>query len=435
MSSSDLLNQWSMLSWDEIEARLQAGEDRAALSELVGDEQASALEQTANQPSAKALYNRAVVLLPGVMGSLLMSVRGVTNLTWINPMLFARGQGEMLELNDAGDGDRMAGVETVAFSLEKVIYSPIALALRKIADLYEFPYDWRKSIEYNADLLASCLERWTQADPGVPFTLVGHSMGGLVSRACLARHPQLEQKVNQVITMGTPQFGSPCIIQAMLEGNWQMDIMRWLNKRNDPSRLVRNIPSAYQVLPPPPESFPAGAQYPSNWDLYNADAWDTSGIRQDYLDGARRFHQLLAGSDPQLPFTQIAGCNMETVVALQRQSSMGGLASLLPQTVSDGAASGDDTVPLWSAAAPGAGMYYVQESHQNLPRNKQVIRAVEALVKDGVPDLPDQLPPRQSGWFNWRGRARAEDQAEAMRQRIESGRIQDADLRDLYFAM
>ena len=69
-------------------------------------------------------------------------------------------------------------------------YLKIALTLRSEAVLFEFPYDWRLPIEINGDLLGQFLDRWAEGDDTMQFTLVGHSMGGLVSRAYVTRHPE-----------------------------------------------------------------------------------------------------------------------------------------------------------------------------------------------------------------------------------------------------
>lgn len=241
-----------------------------------------------------------VVLLPGIMGSLLSSIRGVATLLWINPVIFLKGQCGYLALSQDGTADADPTIEAVPMAVEKLIYLRLSLALRRETALYEFPYDWRP-IEYNADILADCIERWAAGDPTYQFTLVGHSMGGLVARAYLARHAAAaEQRVKRVITFGTPYFGAANAIENMALGNKMMAIAARLNAANAPQDLLSNMPSLYQLLPGPPDLFPAGPEYPANWDLYDAGAWEVAGIRQDYLDADLQFQHLLASADPQM---------------------------------------------------------------------------------------------------------------------------------------
>ncbi|MGD8398207.1 MAG: hypothetical protein PVG11_05070 [Anaerolineae bacterium] len=438
MDTNDLLTQWSTLSLDEIEARLASGEESGAVDQLFGPEEAEALRSLATTPAAemtrRAVRREAVVLLPGVMGSLLSSVRGVTKLLWINPMLFVRGESSYLELTADGERDLHPEVDVVPTALEKLSYTKAGLALRRHVDLYEFPYDWRRPIEWNGDLLGEYLERWAGLDETRQFTLVGHSMGGLVSRAYLARHPAAaERLVKRLIMHGSPQFGAAQAVENLYVGNRMMDIAGLLNQENDPRHLLINMPSVYQILPAPPDLFPDTRLYPADWDLYDAAAWRLAGIRQDYLELGRRFHQLLAGADPQVEIVQIAGCNLDTMVEVRRAFVDDERLELRPVWMGEGPDAGDGTVPLWSALLPGAQVYYVQEKHRNLSKNGDVIDATLALIHDGTPDLPDELPPRRSGLFRAAPQP-VEAEAASLRQRLEAGQAREEDLEKLFFA-
>ena len=434
MSTTDLFLTWSNLSLEAIEARLAAGQDQAAVEQLFGAEQAAELQQLAAAPAAKGLGDR-VVLLPGLMGSNLASVRGLTEHLWLNPLLIAAGRVNDLDLNADGSADARPEIETIPVGLDRLIYTRLALALRKNCSVYEFPYDWRRSITYNAGLLTAALEKWAQGSSRRQFTLVGHSMGGLVIRACLAANPQLAGKrVKQVITHGTPYYGAAGTVENLVLGNRELKIAALLNANNRPRQLLFNLPSLYEILPAPPALFPAGRPYPVNWDIYTAAAWQISDIRQDYLERARRFYALILGADPQCPQTQIAGCNLETVVEVWR--SFNGDKPDYDLVRSDtGRDAGDGTVPHWSAVAPGFDVYYVQEVHRTLPTNPQVIQATLALVEGGAVDLPSTLPPRKTGWFSRDLQPRPQTQAQQLRDHLQTGALTREDLDAFYFAL
>ena len=433
MNPNDLLASWSTLSLDQAEARLEAGEDVEALAQLLGLEEAAELREMAHLPRSRGA-REAVVLLPGIMGSLLYSIRGVTTVLWINPLLFLQGNSAYLELNQDGSGDGAPTIETVPFALEKLCYLKIGLALRRQVELFEFPYDWRLPVEANGDLLGRCLERWAGGDPDRQFTLVGHSMGGLVSRAYLARHTaQAERRVRHLIMHGTPHFGAAGAMENLITGNRMMAVIAKLNEKNTVRRLLLNLPSVYQLVPAPPDLFPAHREYPADWDLYDAAAWQLDGIRQDYLDGGRRFHRLLAGSDPQVEITQIAGCSQDTVVGVQRPS--GGQTAHQMIRKEEGPDAGDGTVPLWSAVLPGATMYYIEEVHRTLPKNKAVIQATLDLIHGQTPDLWTDIPAHRQAE---RSRAIAEPvdaEAERIRRRLEDGSATEEELAPLFFAL
>jgi pimeloyl-ACP methyl ester carboxylesterase len=443
MNTNDLLASWSALSLDEIEARLEAGIDDEAGERLFGADEMAEMRALVEEPEMRGLMaapqaqglREAVVLLPGLMGSLLSSIRGVTKLLWINPAIFLKGESRYLELGPDGSRDLAPRVEGVPFAVEKLVYVKISIALRRQADLYEFPYDWRRPIESNGDLLHQCIERWADGDHDQQFTLVGHSMGGIVSRAYLARHPAAaERRIKRVIMHGTPHFGAAGAVEGLAIGNRSTALMEKLNENNAPRRLMLNMPSVYQLLPVPPELFPSGRSYPANWDLYDAAAWQLEGLRQDYLDAARHFHESLASADPQVDMVEIAGCHVETVVEVQRSLGPDGGPEYQLIRVEEGPDGGDGTVPLWSAVLPGARMYYIQQGHRYLPKNGQVIDATLELIHGGAPSLPTQLPPRKRGLFSSDADVLIPVEAEAdrLRARLEQGTATEQDLSLLY---
>lgn len=434
MNTNDLLARWSTLSLEQIEEQLQSGEDVPEVEQMLGLEQAVQVRELALEPEARGM-RQAVVLLPGVMGSLLASVRGVTSMLWLNPLIFVNGQCQYLQLNQDGSADASVEIDCTAFSLEKLSYLKIGLALRKKTDLFEFPYDWRRPIEYNADVLHQSIERWSDGNPGQQFTLVGHSMGGLVSRAYLARHPDsAERRVRRLIMHGTPHFGAAAAVENLFNGNQMMSVIDRLNDRNDMRRVVLSMPSLYELLPAPPDLFPSGRAYPANWDLYDASAWQLDGLRQDYLEAARRFYRLLADSDPQVPQVEIAGCHVNTMVGVERVHDNLEKPHLNLAYQDEGPDSGDGTVPLWSALLPKAEIYYFQGVHRSLPDKREVIDATLDLIEGGRCDLPAELPRPKTGLFRRELEAPPEVEAQQLRQKIETGSAGREDLEKLYFA-
>jgi pimeloyl-ACP methyl ester carboxylesterase len=434
MNTNDLLVNWSTLSLDEIENRLEAGTDDEAASVLFGAGEVAEMHTLVSEPRAEGA-RKSVILLPGIMGSLLSSIRGVTTLLWINPALFLKGNSSYLELNQDGTRDRHPEIEAVATALERMTYAKIALALRRQVDVYEFPYDWRRPIETNGDRLHEYIERLADGDPNRRFTLVGHSMGGLVSRAYLARHTQAaEGRIERLIMHGTPHFGAAAAVENLVHGNRMMALAGKLNSKNAPDRLLLNMPSVYQLLPAPEDLFPAGRHYPSNWDLYDAGAWQMKGMRQDYLDLGKAFYAMLAAADPQVETIQICGCNQDTIVDVSREFGADEKPGFNIVRQQGGVDGGDGTVPLWSALLPGATIYYAEEVHRDLPKNKKVIKGTLELIHGGAPELDTELPPFDPGLFSFDVPEPVEESAEKLRTNLEEGTASADDLSQLYFA-
>lgn len=63
------------------------------------------------------------------------------------------------------------------------------------------------SIDTYAPLVDAAVAKLTQAT-GQPPTLICHSMGGLAARAWLRANPANEARIQRVITIGTPHFGT-----------------------------------------------------------------------------------------------------------------------------------------------------------------------------------------------------------------------------------
>jgi hypothetical protein len=75
MNPRDLLASWSTLSFEEIGARLEAGGDEEVVEQLFGSTETAEMRTMAAVPRATG-RREAVVLLPGMMGSLLSSICG-----------------------------------------------------------------------------------------------------------------------------------------------------------------------------------------------------------------------------------------------------------------------------------------------------------------------------------------------------------------------
>jgi hypothetical protein len=221
-------------------------------------------------------------------------------------------------------------------------------------------------------------------------------------------------------------------VANLIHGNSMMSLAAKLNNKNMTRRLLLNMPSVYELVPAPRDLFPPHRPYAANLDLYNASVWELDGLRQDYLNAGAAFQKLLVQSDPQVPITQIAGCNLNTIVDMQRSFGPDGKPVFDAIWKEEGPDAGDGTVPLWSSVLPRANMYYVEEVHRDLPKNKQIIRATLDLIHGRAPDLPAIIPARRA--IADRDLAPPEADVDGLRERIETGTVTEKDLQQLFFA-
>ena len=75
-------------------------------------------------------------------------------------------------------------------------------------DYFEFYYDWRDPVDELADDFKDYLENTVLAGKtaGTKINIIGHSMGGVVSRAYAQKYG--EDKINKIVTAGSPHKGT-----------------------------------------------------------------------------------------------------------------------------------------------------------------------------------------------------------------------------------
>ena len=440
MDIANAVSQWLMTQLELMPVQLlrQAAGLASAqrlINRILGEREADELRALLGGPPADG-KRVPTVLLPGLMGSLLASIRGIGTMLWFNPTLIADGHINLLDLNDAGTGDRSPDVEIVPVGIEKLTYLRAILALARETRLYEFPYDWRRNLEWNAGLLHQSILRWSSANPGRRFVLVGHSMGGMVARTYLALYPaEAESRVERVIMVATPLHGAVLPILVFSGETNPAQVVTRLHPDNDVVRFAANLPSSYQLLPAPPALFSPRRPYPANWDLYDARAWSKPAVRQDYLDDARAYHDLIDRSDPQLEMSEIAGCHRRTITDVIGAGD-GSLSTDSDYTLvyqDDGPDSGDGTVPLWSTVREGIKTYYVEGGHNALPGSPEVIDAILELTHEGKSSLPRQVPEPSDLLDRLRSVSLIQ-QVPELRRRIELGELVREDLEKLLFA-
>jgi pimeloyl-ACP methyl ester carboxylesterase len=429
-----LLGQLELMPIENL-ARNMLFDPERLFDRLLGEKEVAEVRAMLSRPQNSQTHV-PTILMPGILGSLLASIRGISALLWLNPTVVLDGKINLLNLNEDGTGDESPDVEIAPVGIEKFTYLKLIIALAQETRLYEFPYDWRRRLEWNAAILHESIQRWSTNTPDGRFVLIGHSMGGLLARTYLALYPEeAERHVERIIMIGSPIYGAPLASLIYTSDTVPAEIVTRLNPANDVQRLAANMPSSYQLLPPPPELFPTHRPYPFNWDLYDASAWKLPYIRQDYLDQARQFHRLLAQSDPQVEIHQIAGCHQPTVTDIRRfpcedEDFVRPTYALVRQE--NGEDSGDNTVPLWSTQCQGISTYYVEEGHLMLPANRQVIEAVLRLTRGESPELPRKIP-QASGLLNRLAARSLVQQVADLRERIENGELGIEDIHKLFF--
>ncbi|WP_051450935.1 lipase/acyltransferase domain-containing protein [Actinospica robiniae] len=229
---------------------------------------------TANPPIQPVFTHDAVVLLPGIMGSVLrdaytdeklwgLSGRALAD-AWTTGRVFER-----LKVTDderKGLAGRVAATEPLTLPVGGPLFNGIEPydLLRKAAvevtlpgAVLDFPYDWRLSVAHNADLLVEAahthLRDWRRSCADRPelvgldpprLVFVAHSMGGLIVSDALHTDTRLAADTRSVITLGTPFAGS-VLAAAMLAGEHKVAALPTQRLRT----LAVSAPGVYDLLP------------------------------------------------------------------------------------------------------------------------------------------------------------------------------------------
>jgi pimeloyl-ACP methyl ester carboxylesterase len=220
---------------------------------------------------AKKAMRDVVVVLPGITGSVLQKDgKDVWNVSGglVLRALLSLGQNvkdlaleeDPHDVDDLGDGvtapkvmrdiHLIPGLWKIDGYSKTLKYVTETFDVRAGENFFEFPYDWRRDNRVAARKLAKNAEGWLAAwreksgAADAKLILVGHSMGGVISRyylECLDGW----RDTRVLVTFGTPYSGSLNAVGTLVNG---------LKKKIGPvgidlSELVRSLTAIYQLLP------------------------------------------------------------------------------------------------------------------------------------------------------------------------------------------
>jgi hypothetical protein len=346
----------------EIERLLVSGEHQRDLIGYFGADEYRDLARFAHQAQRTPIKepDLHVIVVPGIMGSQLGLARKPplpNDVLWVDPIDISIGRLISLRLPAAA---RIVPLGVVLFS-----YLRLKLQLRAAGFAVSFhDYDWRLGVDELGRAFAERLRK----EPAARLAIVAHSLGGLVSRAA-AVLPGAE-RVERVLLLGSPNFGSFATIQA-LRGTYAVvrKIARLTNGSSAEflaGEIFNTFPSLYHMLP--------AASCSNGTDLFDANAWPNSGPRPDprLLEHARTIPSTLAQPDSR--FACIVGIGQETVTGIERRGD---------DFVYTITRHGDGTVPVSSAALPGAPTHYAPVAHSDLTRDRVIAAAVVDLLRKG----------------------------------------------------
>lgn len=337
-----------------------------------------------SEETQKKLGN--VILLPGIMGSSLLarSEDGDEDTIWLSLRSLAFGRLKRLELNPDGksnkNGENIQSPKIFGGLFRGFMFDYYSLAIEAL-QAQQFSYDWRLDIRTNADKLADFIrEKFAE---GEKVSLVAHSMGGLVARSFIKRHPDVWKKIGgNLIMLGTPNYGSFDAVEALIGQNQTIKKLERLDVWHNLDELMNifhSFPGLYQLLPT--KNFDPTIFVKSTWGKYPSVRFDS------HLIAAEAFQQELATGeiDPKRMF-YIAGTGFKTLVGIK--SFRNGEFEF------DSTSDGDGTVSHKLGLIQDVTTFYdTKNEHSDLLNGDEVLQAVRDLIDKGTTTaLPTTKP-------------------------------------------
>ncbi|HEY5754037.1 MAG TPA: CHAT domain-containing protein [Chthoniobacterales bacterium] len=315
-----------------------------------------------------------VVILHGIMGGeLTLRDKGRDQHIWMHLLRLVFGAVRWLRMKNGS-----SQFDVRATGILKKWYAEQILEFSYDWNTQTYWYDWRRDLDEIADDLRGKIDNWF--GPEAPVHLVAHSMGGLVSRTYIARHPRRWDKGGKLVMLGTPNHGSfaiPQVITGVIDTVRKLELVDLKHNLAEITEILGGMPGALQMLPSP-------LVMPAMAPLYQSSTW-AGRVPQPLLDRARKHHDFLAEIVDDTRMHYIAGCNRHTYDDIRNWKRLDALDGY------SASMNGDGTVPhrLGFLEARGVRIptWFIQEDHGALPNNTRVINAAQRLLLEDKCEL------------------------------------------------
>ena len=337
----------------------------------------------------KATTSKAIVVIPGVGGSVLRNSKGEACWIWLNRVsqIACDENGQSINTITAGTGDY--GV----IGLYKTLCTELEDNFGDEYDVIFFPYDWRLSNASSAAKLAIAVNNSYDE-----LILVAHSMGGLVASKYCANSATNRNKVDKLITLGTPFTGTPELIYVAETGDFNVFASIAAIGQGVIKDLVSNFHCTYQLAPTTRYGNNYGSYIKKGNTSYSGSAartfystrpWAMSdGSTKPMYSAATTFHNSLIVSGTHIANSnlvdtyKIVGKNYDTKSKIIYDSN----GNYDDFEVTN---AGDGTVPRYSASntesvTAANQIYEVASKHLDLIKNQDTLDYIVDIINGTV---------------------------------------------------
>jgi CHAT domain-containing protein/triacylglycerol esterase/lipase EstA (alpha/beta hydrolase family) len=321
-----------------------------------------------------------LIMLPGIMGS---NLKDQNSLLWINYKRFLLGHLACLRPSDQDGID--------ADSLIKTSYKKLGEYLSKNYDVVAFPFDWRLSMKGNAALLNQKVKELLKI--GQPIKMIGHSMGGVLTRDFLLYHPDTYQQLNaspgfRILFLGSPLGGSYRIPYVLFGRDGIIKLLAKIDIRNSPKQLLNifvNFPGILALLPinkTGKHDFSDRAFWEKLRKASGDESWPIPN--ETDLKEFGKYQNLILNQESKISYDNIyyiAGQSR------QKKSTISDLEIKDGQLIFYSTNLGDESVT-WESGIPKGiiernNFYYANVTHGGLSTENRIFGAIEDILNQG----------------------------------------------------
>ena len=324
-----------------------------------------------------------VLLLPGIMGS---NLEANSKKIWINYIRFLTGELTRLDI---------AKPNIKAVSLIKTSYRKLANHLRDYGhDVITFPFDWRKPLADAAAELNACIVDILKHKQ--PIRIIGHSMGGVVTRDFIINHPSTWQKLNaspgfRLLFLGSPLGGSyriPYVLAGKDSIINQLSKIDLAHTKKELLDMFRKYPGLLGLLPT--AATPHDFADPKTWEaMKNASVFDWSIPGKSDLQFFGAYRDKVVQAMGGIDFSKavyVAGKDDATVCDFEINENLPGEKIIFKST-----AEGDQSVT-WASGIPvnldkDKNLYYVPVTHGALANEPDMFKGITEILATGTTEL------------------------------------------------
>lgn len=300
------------------------------------------------------------------------------------------------------------------------LYGSLAQFLAKTHEVLEFPFDWRKPMEEEAERLGSAVDAALRAreKSGMPVRILAHSTGGLIVRTMQFEAPEIWTRMmshpdTRVVMLGTPNGGTWLPMQVLSGDETLANALRVIDapfREHETRAVMASFPGLLQAQAGLLDET-LGLGDCRTWEkLASADLEQVRERSQWHATSLQR--QVLQWGLP----TQVT---LDRAVALrkrldtQRDQDLGAFADKLLLVVGqsqftpagyetgpeglvylNARDAGDGRVTLGSAMLPGVRTWIVDCEHGQLAAARKAFPGYEELLERGTTNRLDPIEAR-----------------------------------------